>query len=318
MKLTPRHMKVREMRRGLLRVIAYLAVLTAVLMIFTAHRARAEFSNQTLELGRQMAKLAHTPDHTVQPIKFNGQKIIMGSATSDASPDDVLKEYEQYCQSNVAPAIANFHKELGTGPVDPPGAVKDGFVRTGEPGGEGAVMCFVKTADSKESTREALKDLSKTGRLGVVGALRYAYAHKGTQGKTLVLTAWTDDKFNVKEMFPTTPDTDVPGEEFADAPRVANAVRYMSISAADKPYGINVYKTDRAPADVIGYFDREMKDKGWFVIDPEIENIASHGYMKDGVVLSLTATSTKRGNYYALSLGGVSPQDQFPTARRTN
>jgi hypothetical protein len=293
-------------------VIAYFAVVIVVLFFCTAGRARAEFADQTLDLGRQMAKLALAPDHSVTPLVFNGQHILMGSTTSEATPDAVLKQYEQYCKSNVSPAFANFDIK----PLDPPQAVKDGFVRVGEPGGEGAVVCFVRGPGSKATTKEAFDEFGKTGRLGAIGQLRYAYASRGKDGKTLVLTAWTDSKFNTLEMFPPSLDHDVPGSDYNGVPRIANSLRMISISTPKGPYGMNVYKTNKSPTEVVGYFDHEMRDRGWFIIDPQIPDMVSHGYMKDGVVLTLTANETDRGNFYALGMGGVTPQDHLAEPQR--
>src|SRR5436190_20645793 len=97
--LRSRTIGIRRTRRGLLRVLVYFCVVMTGLLVFCTHRARAEFKDQTLELGRQMASLALAKDHEVTGIRFNGQLINVGSTVTDAMPDAVLKNYEDYCRS---------------------------------------------------------------------------------------------------------------------------------------------------------------------------------------------------------------------------
>jgi hypothetical protein len=195
-----------------------------------------------------------------------------------------------------------------------PALAKSGAIRVGgEDGKEGAVMCFVKGEKSKPTTGESFNAFFKTGELGAIGDLRYVYTSRNEKsGKTLVLTAWTDSKFNLLEMIGD-PDKDCAGNDFPEIPRVPSSVRTISAHAEGTPYGINVYRTTDKPAETLAFFDREMHAKGWFTYDPEM-NEKDHGglgraYMKDAVVVTLATSVQPEGNFVAVGLAGVSPND---------
>jgi hypothetical protein len=309
--LRSRSIRIRRTRRGLIRVIAYFSVVATALVLFCANRARAEFSNQTLELGRQMAALALAKDHEVTGIRFNGQLISVGSTTTDATPDTVLKNYEQYCRTKSSPL---FKEGVGgAGPDDPAGGIKEGFMRIGAPGGkEGAVICFVKGPGSQPTAEAALREFKKTGKLGAIGELRYAYASQSPKGTTLVLTAWTDSQFDIMSIVPPSPDADVPGYEIDEAPRMPKSVRIITARAEGTPYAANVYRTNEKPAEVVAFYDHTMHENGWLTVDPEVPGIVAHGYLKDGVVVSVNCREAEDGTYYALGISGVSARDTLP------
>lgn len=305
--LKSRTITLRQQRRGLIRVLVYFAFVTTVCGAFGLRHARAEFGDQTLDLGREMAELAVTSRQELTSIVFNGQKIRIGSAVTEASVDAVLARYEEYCKSSASAIFA----EGSDGPRDPTDVVKTGFVRLGGGAGEGAVICFVKGALAKATREEAIREFARTGRLGAIGELRYVYAKRNPKkDTTLVLTAWTDDSFNLLEVFPRGPTEDVRGEDFAEVPRVPNSVRTLATRAEGTPFAANVYRTADAPEKVIAFYDHELQDHGWFMVDPEMteqkDGAQARGYVKDGVVVTLTTTRQEDGTYAGLGLSGVS------------
>ena len=146
-----------------------------------------------------------------------------------------------------------------------------GIVRGGD-GDEGAVLCFTKTPSSKRTFSEAVKTFATTGELGALGGVRYVYAHKSKQGNTVVLTAWTDEQFNVMR-FMGEDGKDAEGEDFTGLPRPPASTRVMSARLEDTPFGINVYRSKTAPAELAKIYDESMIKEGWMALDPELENI---------------------------------------------
>src|SRR5262249_42086816 len=145
-------------------------------------------------------------------------------------------------------------------------------------GDEGSVMCFVRGDEMKPSASEAFTTLMQTGELGALGKVRYAYAKKNAKtGKTLLLTAWTESKFNLYQML-ANGKTDAIGEDFPEIPRVPNSVRAIAARAEGTPYAINVYKTTDRPEATLAFYDGAMKERGWLGYDPEM-NEAEEGAM---------------------------------------
>lgn len=302
--------------RGLARVAGFLSCTTIVCGTLSVRHARAEYRAQTIVFGRQMLDLISASNREVTKIVFNGQAMHVGSAVTADSPDDVLRRYEEYCTANRAQASDDFDKLDKAPPskadTSTPETAKTGLVRAEGNRGDGAVACFVKGSETKSTTGEAFESFMATGELGAFGEFRYAYASQDANGKTLVLTAWTDSKFNLRDMVPDDGE-DAPGDDFPEVPRVPSSIRVMSAKAADMPYGVNVYRTTNSPVKTLEYFDQRMKATGWFAYDPEMTEAKHHGlgraYMKNAVVITVGTSVQSDGNYVAVGLSGVAAND---------
>jgi hypothetical protein len=310
-----RILKNRQKRRGMLRVLAYFMFIWAICTFVSLRHARAEFNDRTLELGRQMAFLSKASRHEQTNINFNGQKIRIGNDITDASPQEVLSRYEDYCNGNSSAFLKE--GDAKDGPKDAPGAEKSGFIRVkgSDADGDGAVICFVRGTESKPTRKEAFQAFVDSGNLGAIGELRYAYVRKADSGKSVVLTAWTDSNFNILRIAPKTNDSDVEGQDFPEVPRPENAIRVISASAEGTPYAANVYRTTQPVEKVIGFYDKTMQDKGWFMFDPELKEDADgtkgRAYWKQGVVLTVSAHNESDGTYVGLGLAGVGHEEKI-------
>ncbi len=296
--------------RGLARAFAYLAVTGAVFSAFSVRAARAEMQQQTLTIGRQMLELARASNHEVTPITFNGEKMYLGSSVSEESASAVLDRYEGHCKANPGQPAAGW-KDLEKGATkdatkDAP-LVTSGLLRSGD-ASEGTVVCFVRGAGTKATTEEAFKSFGETGDLGAFGKLRFVYAKKGPTGRTVILTAWTDESFSLGRIMPKD-GADVPGEDFPEIPRVPSATRALSARADGRPYALNVYKTTEPVAKVVAFYDREMVSRGYKGFDPELDDTIGRTYVKDGVVLTVATHVEPAGNFVALGLAGVTPEE---------
>jgi hypothetical protein len=307
-------LETRKKRRGLLRAAAYLIALSGVFSLIQIRHARAEVGDKTVEIGRQMLSLANATQHDVNRLKLNGQSLYIGSSVAKDSVTDVLDRYNTLCeQSRAQPAEEwrGLADKTGNDDVKKSAVGSAGIVRGGD-AEEGAVLCFTKTPSSKRTFSEAVKTFAATGELGALGGVRYVYAHKSQKGNTLVLTAWTDEQFNVKS-FMGEEGKDCQGEDFKGLPRPPESTRVVSARLEDTPFGINVYRSKTAPAELAKIYDETMIKDGWMALDPELETLEPDNkhhpvgriYEKDGLVLSMSSHIEPDATFTSMGLAGV-------------
>ncbi|MDB4942704.1 MAG: hypothetical protein JWP97_2238 [Labilithrix sp.] len=302
--------------RGLLRAGGYVLALGVVFGAFQVRAARAEMETRTIQLGRQMYQLSNASTHEVTKVVMNGQNMFIGNSVSHDPVSKVLDRYESFCQSNSAQTAESWH-ELGKSEKASESDKKwlsTGVMRSGT-GKEGIVVCFTKTAKSKQSIGEAAKSFAETGDLGQMGAARYVYAKTTDRGNTHVLTAWTDDTFSIFELVGDE-SKDVTGADFGgEIPRVPDSRRAFSVRMEDSPFGLNVYQNTEEPGKIVKYYDDTLQAKGWTAIDPEIAKRepgtpgVARVYEKDNVVLTVAASpvsaDAKDGTFTVLGLSGT-------------
>ena len=304
----------RKKRRGMMRAGAYLLALSGVFSLIQIRQARAEVGDRTVEIGRMMSTLANASQHDVNKLNLNGQSMFIGSSLSKDSVTSVLDRYDALCQTSRAQPADEWKglaEKSGSENVKKGAVGSAGIVRSGD-ADEGAIICFTKTSASKSTFSEAVHTFAQTGELGALGAVRYVYAHKTSTGNTTVLTAWTDEQFNLKR-FMGEKGKDCEGEDFAGLPRPSDATRVISGRVEDTPFGVNVYRGHGSPAEIAQMFDHKLIAEGWMGLDPELEtrdpNDKHHPvgriYEKDGVVLTLASHLEPDSTYTSMGLAGV-------------
>lgn len=302
--------------KGLVRAGAYVLCVTAVFGLVRVRSARAEMADRTVVLGREMLTLAKASTHEVNRVVINGQPMWIGNSISHDSGKNILDRYQAYCESNVAQsaddwrAIANSPEKAPDSKLSVTGAMRGGS------DSEGSVVCFTKTSKSKPSLVEAMKAFEETGDLGALGAARYTYVKTTEKGNTHVLTAWTDDTFNISQLVGDE-TKDVPGMDFGgDIPRVPDSRRAFSARLDESPFGVNVYHGKESPTKTVGFYDGVMQRAGWAAIDPELEKRDEGGkavarlYEKNNIVLTVASSplsaDPKEGSLTVLGLAGAS------------
>jgi hypothetical protein len=294
--------------RGSLRVAGYCTVVLGVCSVIWVRNAKAEYTNTTLQFGKEMAELTKGRQQEVTKLIFNGQAMYLGSTTSNENPKAVLDRMETYCKANPGQPGADWKDvEKRAADVDDNADIHAGFLRT-EEGDRGMVSCFVKSANMKPTAMEAFETFFTTGELGALGELRYTYVARGESGQTLVLTAWTDSKFNLLSMMGED-GKDAPGQDFPEVPRYPNGTRVLSAYPEGMAYGVNVYKTPDSQAKVLAFYDQQMRAQGWKTYDPELKDIGGRGYLKGGVVVTLASNIQPEGHFVSLGMTGVSAQE---------
>ena len=302
--------------KGLVRAGAYVLCVTAVFGVVRVRTARAEMADRTVVLGRQMLTLANASTHEVNRVVINGQPMWLGNSIAHETGKSILDRYQAYCESNTAQSAEEW-RAVATDPKKAPDSklAPTGVMRGGSDS-EGSIVCFTKTPKSKPSLLEAMKAFEETGDLGALGAARYTYVKTTDKGNAHVLTAWTDDTFNVSVLVGDE-TKDVPGTDFGgDIPRVPDSRRAFSARLDDSPFGVNVYHGKETPSKTLGFYDGVMQRAGWAAVDPELEKRAEGGkavarlYEKNNVVLTVASTpmsdDPKEGSMTVLGIAGAS------------
>jgi hypothetical protein len=302
--------------RGLVRAGAYMAGVTLVFGALHIRSARADMEDRTVQLGRQMLTLANAAEHEVNKVTLNGSAMWLGNSIAHDPAAKILDRYEAHCQQNAAQPPEAWRELATKGNATPEkkwlsvGIMRGGGLR------EGSVVCFTKTSRSKASFGEAAKAFNETGDLGALGAVRYVYAKQTEQGNTHVITAWTDDSFNLVDLVGDE-GKDVPGQDFGgEISRVPGSRRAFSAHLDGTGFGVNVYQSKDTPTNIVRLYDAELQGQGWTAINAELERHEPGGppregrvYEKNGVVLTVAAVQAasdpKEGTITALGLSAV-------------
>ncbi len=278
-----RHLGSRRVH-GALRVIAYGTVVCAGLAAYSYRSAKADIGKSSMQIGRDLAGALDGSAETTE-VRLNGESVFVASAVTSDSVTDVLDRFEKHCNANPG-ALGQAWTQLSK--VDTKGDLAKetklpisslGVVRH-EGRREGIVLCLIKGSETPRTFSEATRAFSYTHDLGTLGKLRYVYA-KGSPQSTLVLTVWTEDRFQLDVIFPR--HGEAPGKDPEGMPRPPESRRLMSIDVPNTPFGTHVYRSTSTPDQIVTFYDKVMDDKGWTIIDPPDSHGLGHAYMKGGV-----------------------------------
>lgn len=257
----------REWRiKKLLRLLAFGSAASLCLGLFAARSVYGDAKSSAMSLGHELGKMGDVG--TKRPLRLNGESIYVGSTTEDMPLGEVLDRMEATCRENSAGMPAeletlseSLRKKL---PEQAKGARGQGIIREDRPG-SGMVACFAREegqqADGLGGIVSRIAGLVETGDLQKLGRLRYVFAETTRSGKTHIVAAWTDGPFNIYKLVPD--QGDAPGSDAPNAPRPPRSVRLLSADVEGVPYGVRMYESEAAPAEVIGVYDAEMKARGW-------------------------------------------------------
>ena len=308
--------------KGTLRVLAYGTVVSAGLFAYSYRSAKADIGKSSMQVGRDLAQMADLLQETNE-VRLNGQPVWVASAVTQEPLDKVLDRFDTHCAASPG-AMGDAWKQLssiGKGPgkdAEKLGA-KAGLASAGiirhETRKEGVVLCLVKGSESRATLKEAAHAFTETHDLGVLGKLRYAYAQVTPQGNTMVITVWTEDRFNLGALFPA--QGEAPGKDPEGISRPPDSRRLMSVDVAGTPFGTFVYRSKQEPAALVAAYDAEMNAKGWLTIDPDSATGApqmkmGHAYMKDGAQFVVSAGKDDSGSTI-LSIGELAARPRAIT-----
>ena len=266
--------KIRDKVPNLIRLACFLVVAWVAGAALAMKVVNAEVNEIMLGLGAELMAYPGGPDREAREINLNGAKVYVRTATVDATVKESLDHYQALCEARDGSLTEQLEDMLSTHPAAPASGAKLGSISTRrlESGEAGYVACL-DMGDEKRDLEvliELFERFSKTGNLGDVGHLRYAYA-KPVRGsndtRTFLLTMWTESEVNLFKMLPME-GNDAAGRDVEGVPRPPHAQRILSSWETGQPYGVTMYGSKFQTATQLEAFYRhELPKQGWAFIE---------------------------------------------------
>jgi hypothetical protein len=295
--------------KKLLRAATYVALVALVFLVALTRSVWGSVRDDAFEVGSSLASLGEVlgPSYTV---RLNGESVHVSSATTDLGVGRVLDRFERECREHtggLAEELQRLQETLSSRlPPILEGPAGFGIVRRDDEQ-RGVVGCLARAGSGGlPAIGEALRAFERTGDLSSFGHLRYVAAQRQPDGKTHVVSAWSDGPLHVGAMFPA--EADAPGIDPGPAARPPRARRLLSASVEGAPFGIQVYASKDEPDAVLAHYDREMAPAGW----DAVPGVAKHfrdarAYRRAGVDLMMFAQ--RDGDLHTIvSLVAMSPR----------
>lgn len=181
----------------------------------------------------------------------NGARFRLLSMSFNETVSEALDRFEADCERD-----GGLLSDLGLSPTR---------FRT-EASGEGVLACFDtqgrKTADQLMARVERF---TESADLSDIGSFRYVVARQG-KDTTTALVLWTEGSVPLKDMFPG--ESDAPGVDPQDVPRLPGTRRLLSAAESGEPYSATLY---RAPpgVDALTWHAESLEKAGWTILKTE-------------------------------------------------
>jgi len=266
---------IHRFQRMMPRVIRVTVAATALSLIASAALAKkvyGDVNDMAVHFGEELAKLPmdQTTGRIVEGdyyrLRMNDAPLNVASALTHAGVGKVLQRAEEDCGAHadgMATDFAHLEKVVqSNAPHAEAGSPGFGVVRSEAANKIGYVLCFAN--GGKYSPLEAwqqVAEAARTGELTKIGQVRYVTARKDGEGKTRVTAVWTDQPFNLFEMFPTTGDA--PGSDAPNMPRPEGARRIFTAYAEGAPAAIRVYDVPMNSHDAHQFYQEKMPGAGF-------------------------------------------------------
>jgi hypothetical protein len=297
-----------------LRVSVYFACVFSLLSLLAASALHAKVEDAARSLGRQLAEL---PDltHGAEAILINGARMHHARVTTRESVATVLDRFEDHCRKNPGPMAEAMRDFAAQQPALFEKHVKGPFrhaVMRDDSEQEGVLICFV---DERETGLDGMKELferfAKTSDLSEFGEVRYVFAERRSDGKTLVVTMWNQGPLNISRMFPATGDAD--GTDSRVLPRPPEGRRTLVAAAEGMPFALRTYESGKSVSDLQAFYDRWIKTAGWrLAAKAEREGTTAY-FREDGYQVFLTLMESNGRTYATLIEAGPAASSQIAT-----
>jgi hypothetical protein len=255
--------------KGLMRVGVYLMVVLAVSSVFAGRSALAGVSEKALVTGRQLDKLQEFASGA-ERLMLNGQAINIGSATSTLSMEEVLDRFEGVCKldSTLAHDFRDVDAMLHDDALKTFATKRNFGVIREQTVDDGVVACATRNPENgNRTTLDGFRKFAESWDVADVGLLRYAYVRRLENGRSHVLTVWTDGSFKLDAMLPGDDGTDALGTDPENVPRPPQATRYLTAAAEGRPHSVRIYESRQGAPEVLKMYETEMPKRGWTAID---------------------------------------------------
>jgi hypothetical protein len=280
------------------RAAAFCAFCLAVGLLIAGRSVAGQLGEKGLSLGRDLTPFADLLYGT-HKVYFNGETIFLASATSPEDKHAVLDRFEDTCKEHSGGLLEEFDrlpeakKNEYRQKAPMRWGMRFGMVRR-ENADEGMVMCFAQNGGGGlKAVVERLTAFAKSGELGALGNLRYAYARKTEKGGSHVLTTFTEGRFNLYRALGRSGEA--PGQDPPGVPRPPGSRRMLSVSADGSPYGVQSYQTVQKPAELVAFYRQELPKAGWQKMVADDELFTTAIYQRGGVMLTVSALELVAG-----------------------
>jgi hypothetical protein len=301
-----------------LRVSAYLALVSLCCSVFAVRAARAAFGEVSLALGQQLHEVSDLLG-TSKLVELNGQPFRISTTVAPELASVVLDRFAEACRNHPSELARMSSGAAGSTRL---AAARDAsghepLVRL-DGKGDGVLGCLVDSAQSgvRSSLPEAMRSFLSSRDAGVFGDFLVVYAKDQGKGKSHVVAVWTRGSFKVLDLFPERGDA--PGSDSVLAGRPRDARRILSGAASGEPYGVRIYESSKAPAELLASFESDMLTRGWSQLSRADARTSSRTLMHDSGVLAILSTSMSGGKS-ALALmemgNGETPRTRSAGAR---
>lgn len=275
----------RPLRVGLLLAVTALLSATVLGRAFGQEVGRAALLGGRVIWGMRSPHRSNAP----QRLLINGAVLFVRTATVDAPLERVLAESRQTCLD-----------EMGFFPRAAARLVGGDGVLEEQGDGEGTVACLQGVKLGAAWLQRGHEQPPGTTDLNELGSFRYLYARSEPNGRTAVLSLWSQGPFDVAAMFPA--EGDVPGHDDPGLPRPPGSTRMLSVSHGDLVLPLNVYRAPARLRQVGARYAAELRRSGLLVKVPE----RTQGGPEGGQEQLWTANSDGHTRFVALLESGES------------
>jgi hypothetical protein len=250
---------------GALRVLGLVILIQLIAVALWLRSAHARASEALLSVGAELMKIEGANPNPARSVVLNGLTVHLRTASTDHDLHSVLDRFHALCRARTgvqAPQAALDKLRGGAHSVATP-ALLDGVLRA-ESDSEGVIAC-VDTGSQLSLTdlTSRLQAFAETGDLNEVGELRYVLARR-VDGKTAVLTLWTEGSTPLLEMFPASGDA--PGQDPADISRPQGTRRLLSTWENGQRYSMTAYVAGgERVAELVAFYEQDFRSKGWLM-----------------------------------------------------
>lgn len=296
--------------RGIARLMVYCVFASTLLAGLAIRSAYGDLKESALIIGRQLAQFEDLLG-TTHRVRLNGESMYVSTVTTDQGLDQVLDRFETACRENAG-GLAEAFKDL-------PASIKADQALAGSQGlgivrednsSEGIVACLSQHGKELESLAMRLREAVETGDLSKVGDLRYVYAKKTKNGRTHVITVWTEGPFRLNSIAPID-GGEAPGSDSANAPRPTEAVRLLSAEIDGAPHAVRIYDSATPAEQLLQMYDAQMPSRGWEPIAFVSEEVPhARAFNREGVDM-MVFVFTENGRSY-VSVVETRPRQSQP------
>jgi hypothetical protein len=299
------------------RAAVFCACCLAVGLLLGSRAVSGQLGEKGMSLGRDLLPFADLLYGTHE-VYFNGEKIYFASALSPEDKHAILDRFEETCREHSGGLIEEFDRlpEAKKRELQKKApmiwGMRFGMVRR-EYGDEGMVICFAQNGGGGlKAMVQKLSEFAKTGELGALGNLRYAYVRATEEGRSHVLTTFTEGRFNLFRALGR--DGEPGGQDPPGVPRLPGSRRILSVSADGAPYGVQSYEVDRTAAQVGAFYRDELPKLGWKLMVGDDELLSSSIYQRGGIMLTVSAMELVPGQKSGVTFtegSSVNPRPDF-------